>query len=217
MDTVYHDKRGYENIIVTFSSGVNRVLGETPKEFSKIITKYNCDILYIYDDILSWYVNGVKGYESVKLLSEHITTIISGYKNSGFLGSSMGGYAAILYSIFCNPNKCLSFCPQTLLQHKKRDLFNDFRFPILEKNGIMSNYYLDLKPFLFKNDFNTIISIIYSGDNKFDLKHAEWVSSSDNITLYPQDSDLHNICGVLKHRGQLYSTIENTFNFLSIN
>ena len=97
MDTVYHDKRGYENIIVTFSSGVNRVLGETPKEFSKIITKYNCDILYIYDDLLSWYVNGVKGYESVKLLSEHITTIISGYKNSGFLGSSMGGYAAILY------------------------------------------------------------------------------------------------------------------------
>ena len=81
----------------------------------------------------------------------------------------------------------------------------------------MSDYYLDLKPFLFKNDFNTIISIIYSGDNKFDLKHAEWVSSSDNITLYPQDSDLHNICGVLKHRGQLYSAIENTFNFLSIN
>ena len=100
MDTVYHDKRGYENIIVTFSSGVNRVLGETPKEFSKIITKYNCDILYIYDDLLSWYVNGVKGYESVKLLSEHITTIISGYKNSGFLGSSMGGYAAYMLSGF---------------------------------------------------------------------------------------------------------------------
>ena len=81
MNTVYYDKRGYENIIVTFSSGVNRFLGETPKEFSKTMTKYNCDVLYIYDDLLSWYVNGVKGYGSVKLLSEYITDIISGYKN----------------------------------------------------------------------------------------------------------------------------------------
>ena len=216
MNTVYYDKRGYENIIVTFSSGVNRFLGETPKEFSKTMAKYNCDVLYLYDDLLSWYVNGVKGYESVKLLSEYITDIISGYKNSGFLGSSMGGYGAILYSTLCNPNKCLSFCPQTLLLHKKREQFNDFRFPILEKNGIMGDDYLDLKPFLFNNDINTLISVVYSGYNEFDSKHAEWLSSSENITLHPQDSDLHNVAGVLKHRGQLYDVIENTFNFLSL-
>ena len=80
----------------------------------------------------------------------------------------------------------------------------------------MGDDYLDLKPFLFNNDINTLISVVYSGYNEFDSKHAEWLSSSENITLHPQDSDLHNVAGVLKHRGQLYDVIENTFNFLSL-
>lgn len=210
-DKYTYINRGYENIIVSFGSVVGLFGGVNSGEFRKTLNKFNTDILFLFDEKKVWYLKGIGDTtDSVGKLSKFITDITKSYKNVGFLGSSMGGYGALLMSIYCKPNSVLAFCPQVLIGSHKQSRFGDLRFGKIEKNIIdFDDYYFDLSTFNYYSD----IHIFYGDKEPYDPKHAELMK--DKSTLHPIDSDEHNVAGTLKRRGVLELSILESFLFLS--
>lgn len=81
--------------------------------------KLGGSVLYLRDDKDSWYNAGIEGVgHDVAQIADHIrrtandvgaTTIVT-------VGSSMGGYAALLFGALLDAERCVAFAPQTLLK-----------------------------------------------------------------------------------------------------
>lgn len=199
-----HDKRGYENIIVSFGSLVGLFGGINSGEFRKTLNKFNTDTLFIFDDEQLWYLKGIGE------LSEFILEITKPYKNVGFLGSSMGGFGAMLLSMYCKPNSVITLSPQTVIGDYKRNVFGDLRFSKFEVNIMtFDGEHFDLSKF----DYYSDIHIFYGDKEPYDSKHAEHMK--DKCILHPIDTDEHNVAGVLKRSGRLESSILKSFPFIS--
>lgn len=168
-DRYIHVKRGYENIIVSFGSIVGLFGGVDSGEFRKTLNKFNTDILFLFDNEQVWYINGIGGeINTILKLSEFIVDITKEYKNVGFLGSSMGGYGAILLSHYCNPSSVLTFSPQTVIGNYKQKVMGDLRFSHYESKIInFDDFYFNLSKFDYSSDIH-----IYYGDKEiYDVFH----------------------------------------------
>ena len=210
-DKYIHVKRGYENIIVSFGSGVGLFGGVNSGEFRKTLNKFDTDILFVFDEKQLWYLEGIGDtINGLGKLSEFILEITRPYKSVGFLGSSMGGYGAILMSMYCKPNSVLAFSPQVVIGSYKQNVFGDLRFSKFEEKIVnFDDFYFDLSRFNYYSD----IHIFYGDKEPYDPKHAELMKHKG--ILHPIDTDEHNVAGVLKRSGRLESSILESFPFLS--
>ena len=211
MESFIYDKRGYENIIVSFGSIVGLFGGVDSGEFRKTLNKFNTDILFLFDNEQVWYNNGIGGeINTIHKLSEFIVNFTKEYENVGFLGSSMGGYGAILLSHYCNPSSVLTFSPQTVIGNYKQKVMGDLRFSRYESKIInFDDFYFNLSKFDYTSDIH-----IYYGDKEiYDSEHAKIMDGK--VIPHPIDTEKHNIAGVLKNRELLDETILNSFTFLS--
>lgn len=110
-------------LIVVFSSR-----GATPSKFSFFNTfeKYKCNVLHITPPDFSWYHTGLVGFGSdPKEAFTRLSKIIDGFcilkkiDEIVLIGSSMGGYGALLYSTLTKHTmkvKVLSFGVETILK-----------------------------------------------------------------------------------------------------
>jgi esterase/lipase len=89
---------------------------------------------------------------------------ISGYKNVIFLGTSSGGYAAILFGSLLNVNSVVAFTPQTVRLDKNID----------EKYRDISQYINDSTNYYLYGDLNV--------KNEKDTHH---ISHCDRISHHP--------------------------------
>lgn len=75
------------------------------------------DRLFYIDKHKDWYQKGIEGIsKNVDETVSHIKTRIDGYKKVICIGSSAGGYAAILFGSLLNVDIVITFNAQTLLK-----------------------------------------------------------------------------------------------------
>jgi len=164
---------GSKNLIVCFG-GMALVFGKIlPFEFLRYLSSIYpdvCDLLFFIDKNQCWYHKGIQGItsdidETVCYLNDIIKK--GNYEKVIFMGTSSGGYAAILFGSLCNVHNVISFIPQTMLTSPINPKYSDLKSIINEKT----------KYLLYGNS---------SHQDKTDIHHicqCENISHFPNVTL----------------------------------
>ena len=167
----------------------------------------NCksDILFIRDISDAWYNKGLK-----YLTNDIDTTVIflkkltKDYTDILTLGSSSGGYAALLFGSLLNVKKILAFSPQSIIPRG---------YPFNDKINLkgVDNKYFDLTYWINKK---SDIQIFYSEEYKYDMEAAIRLKSFKNIQLKPfKFGNNHNILPFLIKNGIYFEEI-NKFDIV---
>lgn len=145
--------------------------------------------IYIRDIYKSWYVTGVnQDIDSIDKLVEFIKKESNGLKLV-CIGSSSGGYLAVLLGCLLHADHVLCFSAQMELNNQWA----------IEKSGLLQNYknapersrYYDLKPFI--ENGSTPIYYIVPIRCAQDLHHYDHVSSCQNIRSFCFKSKHHGV------------------------
>jgi hypothetical protein len=160
---------GNKNLIISFGGMALKFGGILPFEFLNYLSsvyKSNCDLVFFIDSHQCWYHKGIKDITTnIDDTTLYLNNIIKegNYEKVIFMGTSAGGYGAILFGSLCNNvNYVIGFIPQTII-----------------KKPINSNY-LNLK-----NVINKKTNYILYGDksikNVGDIHH---ISHCENIECF---------------------------------
>lgn len=104
--------------------------------YSVIEKKFYKRVIFIRDIYKQWYLNGINNeISSVDALSYFLKEKTKGFDTT-YIGSSAGGYAAVLFGGMCNANKIISFSGQFNLEEERTD---SERNSILSKNITENN------------------------------------------------------------------------------
>jgi len=111
---------GNKVAIACFGGKALRFGGILPFEFLNYLSsnyKDHCDLYFFIDEHQSWYHEGIKGITTcIDDTVLYLNNLLRNYDKVLFMGTSAGGYAAILFGSLCNVN-VISFIPQTILQN----------------------------------------------------------------------------------------------------
>lgn len=103
------------------------------------------------------------------------------------IGSSMGGYAALLFSAFWG-NRCVAFCPQTAISRRGREILGDGRWTERMRVIHKHSQYPELFDLQMSGDQ---YRVVYCDGHGMDVKHAERL----NVIHLPQRCKGHNVAG----------------------
>ncbi len=151
-----------------------------------------------------WYNQGVEGLGfSIDDVSASLREIIKrmGGNKLFVLGSSMGGYAAILFGSRLNADKVLAFSPQTSLNRA---------FPLAPPEGAPI-YVPDLIPIVERNP-ETPIEIVASADDLADLYHLTRIAHLPNVRPVTVPFSEHWVALELHLAGKMTPILEHWFN-----
>lgn len=125
---------GKKNLIISFGGMVLQFGGIPPFEFLNYLSstyKDHCDLVFFVDKQQCWYHKGITDITSnIEETVLHINNIITNgkYDKVLFMGTSAGGYAAILFGSLCNNvNHVVSFIPQTILNNPIDSNFSNLK------------------------------------------------------------------------------------------
>lgn len=145
--------------------------------------------IFIRDIFKQWYLNGInKDLNSPQKLIDFLKKETEGYKVIT-IGSSAGGYAAILYGSFINTQYILAFNPQFELQSlikRSSEAINPLLFRIKDER----KQYFDITKFTEKQ---IKIFYFYSNASKWDVEQ--------NNHLTQETPTLYRISFHTKHHG----------------
>jgi len=188
---------GNKNLIICFGGMALQFGLIPPFEFLRYLSSIymnDCDLLFFIDYHQCWYHRGIKDItNNVDDTVTYLNNIIHNgkYEKVIFMGTSAGGYAAILFGSLCNNvNNVISFIPQTIL-----------------KNPINVNYSN------LKNIINNNTKYILYGDESIqDINDNHHISQCENIECFANVEILKkNGCNLKKLRdsGFIKNTIDN--------
>ncbi|MGS0466416.1 hypothetical protein ACU8V3_04030 [Cobetia marina] len=194
---------GSETTIIAFG-GMLTSLGMPRKEFFGSAFNSDNNFIFLKDFWQCWYQKGLLGVaDGIDSTVEYIKNILPNTtKRIICIGTSSGGFAAILFSELLKAEISVSFSPQTYIDRKT---FVRFRSPDSRWDDIESSSYLRLSDFIS----NEVSHIIHVGEhNSVDMDHALVLSRFPAITIHRHDTDTHNTAAFLKKSGLLKSFIE---------
>ena len=190
---------GNKNLIVCFG-GIALQFGVIlPFEFLNYLSsvyKNTCDLIFFIDKHQCWYHKGIQDITTnIDETIIYLNNIIKdgNYKNIIFMGTSAGGYAAILFGSKCNNvNNVISFIPQTII-----------------KNPINLNY-SNLKSIINENTQYFLYGdkTVKNIDDTHHILHCENIESFKNVKIIKNDN-----CNLkeLRDNGFIKKTIDDIF------
>ena len=196
---VYEFFNNNKKLVVIFT-GHRQILGSLNIENTiKMFQKKKFDIIFLKDSKKSWYHLGLPP------LGKTINEIVSNLKNRSrsyekvlTIGSSMGGYAAILIGNLINANFCISFSANSTLDKEIRKKIGDIdrhgdKDLVCQKTS--TPQYLDLKNYFEEHsDDSKTCCINFCGEfNKKDMAHATRLLKLDNFHLLTNKTSKHSI------------------------
>ena len=188
-----------KKLIIAFTS-------RGPMRFQHVNLLRDCksDRLYVRDVSDAWYNKGLKFLTTdIDSTVEYLKNLSKNYSEICCIGSSSGGYAALLFGSLLQAKKILAFSPQTLIPRGKP--FTDEKL----LTGIDKKYF-DIKPFI-----NTAcdIKIFYSNEYRYDMESAIRLKNFSNIQLRPFDfGENHNVVPFLIKNGVYFHEINEFDN-----
>lgn len=187
-----------KKLIIAFASR-----GPMRFQHTNLLKDCKSDVLYVRDVSDAWYNKGFLFLTTnIDTTVEYLKGITQKYTEILALGSSSGGYAALLFGSLLNAQKILAFSPQTLIPRGKP--FSDEK--LLRD---IDNKYFDLKTAISKKPE---IKIYYSDEYKYDMEAALRLKGIKNIELNPfHFGENHNVVPFLIKNGVYFQEI-NSFD-----
>jgi len=169
---------GKNKLIVCFGGMAFQFGGILPFEFlnylSSIYTN-EFDLIFYIDKHQCWYHKGIEHItNNIQETALYLNSLIKdgNYEKVVFMGTSAGGYAAILFGSLCNVNYVISFKPQTILENPMNVKYRDLKNVINQK----TNYILyGNKSIHCRNDLHHIL-------------HCENIEHFPNVKVVKSDT-----------------------------
>ena len=188
-------------IVIAFGGMGSKFGGIPPFEFSSFMRKsetlQNTDQIFFVDKAQRHYLAGIENISSdVQGTVKYLASKIHGYKNVVFVGTSAGGYAAILFGSLLQVSSVLAFVPQTVLEGSKQT----------ENSMSVDPRYRDLKPFLNDRTNYNLYSWhkdLYSGNHG--RHHCDHLAGKANVNVVFVEKSVKE----MRDSGELESTFRS--------
>lgn len=190
MDSGYSEVNNGSKILIVSFAGCGKGMTNMPMfEFRHFLTNVfpTANLLFLKDDNKAWYNKGIIGISSdVPTTVEFLREKTKGYDTVSFIGSSAGGYAAILFGSLLNVSIVLAFRPQTIIEKDCMDKkYNDLKGLINSKTlyciyGETCNTSDDLHSFTHCTRIEGSSNVIVHSKEVIDLKEMRnngWLKS----------------------------------------
>lgn len=199
-DSFYYKNCGSSVLIISFACYYD----VRPKfDWKLLLNNFDIDVLFLRDFSNAWYLMSISGFSedlvsTVDILNEYA----SRYRKVYLIGSSMGGYASLLFKYLMSHKNIVShaFGPQTVL-------YGDDNRLCWVKNCVERNVIPviteDLRKYLYLYEVVGSMKdtyIHYSEDSVRDLWHASLIDCENKIP-YPEED--HAVARVLNDKGLL--------------
>ena len=186
-------------------------------EFRNSLSTKSINSIFIRDLSHQWYlneltdigngVNEIRHFLNNQIIRMNPAQII-------FIGTSAGGFAALLYGTLLKVNKIIVFSPQTF-RSKWLCLWNwDYRWldrvADIYEHPCFDGRFLDVRPYL--KNFNGQINVYYGEDNRLDRIHARRIEIGQ-VNLFALKSKEHNLAGQLRDSRKLNEIIDKMLSF----
>lgn len=202
-----------------FFGGIKAGIAMPTFEFyssSKII---NENKIFIRDFDQCWYQKGLPGIgNDIFSIFNYLKATINAMEPQKvyFVGNSMGGYAAILFSILVGSGEAIAFSPQTFLTDKLRKQYDDNRWSqhikrIYELPNIIEEY-LDIRKLMSMKNNQNKISIFVATDNRKDEIHANHLCDFPHVNVYKFKEGGHNVVKFLRDQGKLSTILSGNYS-----
>ncbi|MEW6038709.1 MAG: YqiA/YcfP family alpha/beta fold hydrolase [Pseudomonadota bacterium] len=196
-------------LYLTFG-GMQGAMGIPPFEFYQSSRILNESRVFFRDLSQTWYHAGLPGISSnIPETARYIERIIdkSSAEDIVFVGNSMGGYAAILFSTLIGHGRAVSFAPQTFISPSKRRAMGDgrWRSKVLRTYGaaLFKPKFFDLRSVLEKSAAGNRIEIFVSSLDELDIVHARNLEPFGNVRITVREPGGHNLVKHLRDSGEL--------------
>ncbi|MEO1154925.1 MAG: YqiA/YcfP family alpha/beta fold hydrolase [Pseudomonadota bacterium] len=171
--------------------------------------------VFVRDTAKAWYQLGAPPCaQSVGDLCQELKHIIadSGATKVVFVGSSMGGFAAILYSSLLGIGSAIAFSPQTFIGPLNRLAHGDFRWSRqIGKTWARSfrrDRCWDLVPVLRRKQPPVGITVYYAAQHRLDRAHAMRLAEVPNVNLVAIEGQDHNIVRAVRDTNRLRGVLK---------
>jgi hypothetical protein len=186
-----------DNLIISFGGMRNGFGPIPPFEFLNYLsTNYTnrCDLVFFIDIYQCWYHKGLKDFtNNIDETVIYINNIIQkrNYKKVIFIGTSSGGYAAILFGSLCNGvTNVISYVPQTILIN-----------PIENKYSNLSNFINKNVKYILYGDISEKV------DHYHNISHCKNLENFKNVKII----EIHTIMlKELRDNGTIKNIIDKT-------
>ncbi|KZL16725.1 Tetratricopeptide repeat protein [Pseudovibrio axinellae] len=188
--------KGSSRLLIYFSSADAKNIQGVSK-----FSPYDTDILFVRDPRRGWYNLPIDGLSSdADELHDQLERRIGNYPRGSITtsGSSMGGYAALLFGIKLGVGRIVSVGPQIVLH------------PEIPHSPKIPVKYNDLSKLIETKTEKTQIDIWYGAESGLDLYNILRVRNTGSVRLHAVPGAMHNILSTFKRRGQMESFFEHT-------
>ncbi len=193
-----------------FFGGIHGGVAIPPFEFYHAADVLNCSRIFVRDLDQCWYHCGLRGNSddikgTARFLADHINAIQP--QHLYFVGNSMGGFAALLFSALLGCGEVIAFAPQTFLSNDLRLLHQDKRWALeiehLRQQTAHRMQLFDLLPVLQQQNSFRPIHLHVSREDALDIRHANHLSSIPQLTTHLYDEGGHDVVKNLRDQGLL--------------
>ena len=126
-----------KNLIICFGGSALQMGLIPPFEFLRYLSSVytnKCDLYFFIDRKHCWYHKGINNITTnIDETVDYLKNIIKNYEKVIFMGTSAGGYAAILFGSLCNVSNVISFIPQTILNEPINPKYKNLK-QVINKN-----------------------------------------------------------------------------------
>ncbi|MFD1330642.1 hypothetical protein ACFQ4O_01355 [Methylopila musalis] len=189
---------GSSELIIVFSS-----VNSNGFSFYKSFDGNDASKIFLRDPFDQWYQKGInEQIGSVHALADRIKEIKNhlSAKRVVCVGSSMGGYAALLFGSLIRADAVFACSPQTVL---------DIRLPHTPSVSYDAEEFFDLQPLLWKKQrHRPQVHILYGSDDIVDIWNAKRARRLDGDGRYPVAGQDHLAAAAAVASGDFASTVK---------
>ena len=203
-------------VLVTFG-GISGGLFGPPFEFLRQSDGLQVHRVFLRDLEQCWYQRGVPGLgDDVVEVAESLDALIEdlGATRRVFVGTSSGGFAAILFGVLLGVDSVLAFSPQASLTVAARLHAGDRRWrPQVRtaRRASKSPLHRDLPTLLTKTSMRGTIKVHFRTDDLIDAAYAKSLERFACVEVTPHPGD-HSFVRELRDSNQLRSILTDSLN-----
>lgn len=197
-----------DTLVVVFTSA------NAGYDLVKTLLPFNINKLFLRDNMGVYYHLGLKNMtKGIDDTAEYIISQMEelGVKRTLSVGTSCGGYAALLFAYLCGMEEAYAFAPQTIVGGTRINEIKDDRFGNMYVTGkTVTPEYFDLSIAMADSTYPTY-HVWYDEEEKLDKIHAHNLDKIRNIHFH-HGSGGHQILWEMKRNGKLLPLFEDIIN-----
>jgi len=216
-DDYYYEDNDSDILLISFASNGRGEDSIPSFNFYQLLkNNKSFDKLFLRDIDRNYYLTGLKN--SSKNLKETIDLIkklisVKKYRKIVSIGSSAGGYAAILFGQLLNFSKVIAFNPQTVLSEEKESIIEDYYYTVdrckeLRNLNLSDTFYQDCLNLKNLVPFKTEVDIHVSNLSEVDKNYANFIEHK-NCKLVKYNTSTHLLAFQLRESNKLKEIIED--------